>query len=248
MFDSADAYDRFMGRYSGPLAAKFAEFARVRGGQRVLDIGSGPGALTKELTERLASVTAVDPSQAFLDALQARHPEVEAALASAEDLPFADDSFDASLAQLVVHFMTDPVTGLGEMRRVTRPGGVVAACVWDLAGGRSPLTPFWEAVRELDPGVPDETERPGTRQGHLGELFAEVGLEDIDETALPVDLGHPSFEDWWEPFTMAVGPAGSYLAGLDPDRRSELRELCRSRWADGAFSMTSWAWAARGYA
>lgn len=248
MFDSADAYDRFMGRYSSPLATTFVDFAMVRSGQRVLDVGSGPGALTKELTERLASVTAVDPSQAFLDAVQARHPEIEAALASAEDLPFADDRFDASLAQLVVHFMSAPVKGLGEMRRVTRPGGVVAACVWDLGGDRSPLSPFWKAVREIDPGVPDETERPGTRQGHLGELFAEAGCVDVDETALRVDLVHPSFEDWWRPFTLAVGPAGVYLAGLDPDRRTELRELCRSRWTDGAFSITSWAWAARGHA
>lgn len=248
MFDSADAYDRFMGRYSGLLAAAFSDYAMVKGGMRVLDVGSGPGALTKELTERNTSVTAVDPSQAFVDAVQARHPEVEAFLASAEDLPFGDDSFDASLAQLVVHFMSDPVTGLGEMKRVTRPGGVVAACVWDLGGDRSPLSPFWEAVRELDPGVPDETERPGTGQGHLGELFVAAGIVDVDETALRVDLVHPDFEDWWEPYTLAVGPAGVYLAGLEPDRRRELRELCRSRWADGAFSITCWAWAARGYA
>lgn len=248
MFNSADAYDRFMGRYSGPLAAAFVDFAIVAEGQRVLDVGSGPGALTKELTERLASVTAVDPSQAFLDTVRARHPQVEIAVASAEDLPYADDSFDAALAQLVVHFMTDPVTGLREMRRVTRPGGVVAACVWDFGGGRSPLSSFWEAVRELDPGVADETERPGTRQGHLGELFVEAGFTDVDETALRVELVHPSFEDWWKPFTLGVGPAGSYLSGLDPDRQDELRELCRSRQSEGALSITSWAWAARGRA
>lgn len=245
MFDSADAYDRFMGRYSVPLASEFADFALVRGGQRVLDVGSGPGALTKELTERDAAVTAVDPSQAFLEAVRVRHPEAEAVLAPAEDLPFADGTFDAALAQLVVHFMTDPVVGLGEMKRVTRGGGVVAACVWDFGGDRSPLSPFWEAVREFDPRIPDETERPGTRRGHIGELFLAAGFADVDETALRVEVVHPNFEDWWEPFTLAVGPAGVYLAGLDPDRRNQLRERCRSRFAGGAFPITAWAWAAK---
>lgn len=248
MFDSADGYDRFMGRYSVPLASTFADFASVRDGQRVLDVGSGPGALTNELTERRILVTAVDPSQPFLDAVRARHPGVETALAHAEDLPFADDGFDAALAQLVVHFMKDPVAGLGEMRRVTRNGGVVAACVWDLGGGRSPLSPFWEAVRSLDPSVPDETERPGTRQGQLGELFAAAGFTDVDQTALRVEVRHPNFEDWWDPFTLGVGPAGSYLRSLDPDRRDELRELCRGRWPVGPFTITCWAWAARAHA
>jgi ubiquinone/menaquinone biosynthesis C-methylase UbiE len=133
----ADAYDRFMGRYSAPLAPVFAEFAAVVDGQRVLDVGCGPGALTAELTKRLGptAVCAVDPSAAFVAAVHARYPAVDVRRATAEHLPFEDGVFDATLAQLVVHFMDDPVSGLREMARVTRQRGVVAACVWDHHGG-----------------------------------------------------------------------------------------------------------------
>lgn len=248
MFQSADSYDRFMGRYSEPLAKEFADFAGIQEGQEVLDVGSGPGALTGELVRRLGidSVSAVDPSEPFITSLTARHPGVATSVASAEDLPHPDDSFDVSLAQLVVHFMSDPVAGLSEMRRVTRPGGVVTACVWDLAGGGSPLSPFWDSARELDPEVSGEGEWPGTRQGHLGELFSAAGLVDIEETALIVELEHPTFDDWWDPFTMAVGPAGAYVSGLDPTTRGELRERCRARFPDAPFLVAGKAWAARG--
>ena len=151
----ADAYDRFMGRYSVPLAPQLADFAAVAHGQRALDVGCGPGALTAELVRRLgpAAVVAVDPSEPFVVAARERHPDVRVERAAAEQLPFDDREFDASLAQLVVHFMTDPVAGLREMRRVTRELGVVAACVWDHDGGQGPLSVFWEAAHELDPDV-----------------------------------------------------------------------------------------------
>src|SRR4029079_11284314 len=176
----ADAYDRFMGRYSGPLAAPFTDLVNVEAGQRVLDVGCGPGALTAELVTRLGAgaVAAVDPSESFVAAARERQPGVDVRLAAAEQLPFGDDEFDAALAQLVVHFMSDPVAGLREMRRVTRPGGVVAACVWDHAGGRGPLSPLWEAAHALDPNVRDESELPGARHGDLKRLFEAAGLDD----------------------------------------------------------------------
>src|SRR5207342_2927305 len=150
---SADAYTRFMGRYSEPLAARFADLAGVRPGQRALDVGCGPGALTAELAGRLGAgeVCAVDPSGSFAEAVGERLPGVTVSVAAAERLPFPDAAFDAVLAQLVVHFMADPVAGLREMGRVTRERGVVAACVWDHGGGEGPLSTFWEAARELDP-------------------------------------------------------------------------------------------------
>src|SRR6266545_5759294 len=131
----ADAYDRFMGRYSALLAPQLADLAAVSAGQRVLDVGSGPGALTAELVRRLgpAAVSAVDPSETFVAATRQRYPGVSVQRASAEQLPFPHGEFDAALAQLVVHFMADPLAGLAEMARVTREGGVVAACVWDHA-------------------------------------------------------------------------------------------------------------------
>ncbi len=111
--------------------------------------------------------------------------------------------------------MSDPVAGLAEMKRVTRTGGVVAACVWDHGGGQGPLSLFWRAAHELDPEVADESKLPGVREGHLAELFEEAGLRELERTVLDSAVEHESFDDWWEPFTLGVGPAGSYVAGLD---------------------------------
>ena len=245
---AAEAYDHFMGRYSRLLSPQLADLAGVRAGQRAIDVGCGPGALTEELVARLgpASVAAVDPSEPFVAAARARNPGADVRRASAEQLPFADSTFDAALAQLVVHFMSDPIAGLAEMARVTRHGGVVAACVWDHAGAHGPLAVFWQAAREMDPDVDDESRRAGTREGHLAELFEAAGLREIEETAHAASLEHPTFDDWWEPFTLGVGPAGSHVAGLDAEGQGELRERCRSRLPTPPFVLTARAWATRG--
>ena len=247
---AADAYDRFMGRYSVLLAPQLADYAGVAAGQRVLDVGSGPGALTTELVTRLGadSVSAVDPSEPFVAAAKERHPGVDVQRSAAEQLPFEDGVFDAALAQLVVHFMADPVAGLREMGRVTRERGVVAACVWDHGGGQGPLSLFWEAARELDPEAQDESKLAGSGEGHLTELFQAAGLAEVEETALPVSVEHPTFDEWWEPYTLGVGPAGGYAAGLDPERQAALRERCREKLPDAPFVLTSRAWTARGLA
>jgi SAM-dependent methyltransferase len=243
---SAEAYLRFMGRYSEPLAAQFADLARVRDGQRVLDVGCGPGALTAELVNRAGAdaVSAVEPSASFVAAARDRLPGVHIRQSVAEQLPFPDAGFDAALAQLVVHFMADPVTGLREMGRVTRTGGMVAACVWDHAGGRGPLSAFWRAVRELDPGADDESGLAGVREGHLAQLFAQAGLGAIQVTTLTVRVRQAGFESWWGTFTLGVGPAGAYLASLPADRRDELRERCRRQLPAGPFDVSATAWAA----
>jgi Methylase involved in ubiquinone/menaquinone biosynthesis len=245
---AADAYDRFMGRYSTQLSPQLADFGGVSAGQRVLDVGCGPGALTAELVRRIGAdaVTAVDPSEAFVDAVRVRHPSVEVHRASAERLPFADGVFDAALAQLVVHFMADPVTGLREMARVTRPGGVVAACVWDHHGGRTPLTVFWQAARELDLQAKDESELAGAREGHLSSLFSEAGLTSAQETTLEASVEFASFDEWWEPFTLGVGPAGAYANALDDPARTRLRERCRELLGPPPFTVDSTAWAVSG--
>jgi len=241
---SAEAYGQFMGRYSEPLAVQFAGLAGVHDGQRVLDVGCGPGALTAELVRRLGAdaVSAVDPAARFAAAVRERLPGVDVRLAPAEQLPFPDRAFDAALAQLVVHFMADPVAGLREMRRVIRPGGTVAACVWDHAGGRGPLTAFWQAVRDLDATAADESALAGVREGHLAQLCAAAGLSATQATTLTVRVTQASFGQWWEPFTLGVGPAGSYVASLPAGRRAALRERCRQLLGEGPIEVSATAW------
>ena len=247
---AADSYARFMGRFSEPLAVQFLRAADVQPGQRALDVGCGPGALTAKLVERLGAdaVTAIDPSPPFVAAIKERLPGVDAHLGTAEHLPYSDGQFDCALAQLVVHFMADPVVGLREMGRVTRSGGVVAACVWDHAGGQGPLSTFWRAAHDLDVSAPDESSLAGARGGHLTEIMTAAGLREISEDTLAVEVKHPTFEEWWEPFTRGVGPAGAYVLSLSADRRAKLREICRGELGEGPFNVRAEAWAARGLA
>ena len=248
-FDVAgEAYGRFMGRYSEPLAPVFADWVGVRRGDRVLDVGCGPGALTAVLIDRVGAgrVAAVDPSPPFVESVRRRFPDLEVHRSAAEQLPFDDGLFDLALAQLVVHFMQDPVAGLAQMARVTARGGTVAACTWDLAGGRSPLRPLWEGASRMDPAAATESHLPGAREGHLAQLATEAGLHDVESTELSVTVTHPDFDEWWEPYTLGVGPAGDYVASLAPEAREALREECRRGLPDGPFDVTAFAWAVRG--
>ena len=245
---SADAYGRFMGRYSEQLAVELADYAGVESGQRALDVGCGAGALTAVLVARLGSsdVAALDPSEPFVEAARVRLPDVDIRLASAESIPFDDGAFDVTLAELVVQFMSDPVAGLTEMGRVTKAGGTIAACVWDHGGDTGALSPFWKVARTLDPGVDDESGLVGVREGQLVEIFEKAGVRDIRSTTLTVYEEFESFEEWWEPFTLGVGPAGAYVAGLDDDERAALRRACEQSFPIAPFTIAASAWTARG--
>jgi SAM-dependent methyltransferase len=248
MFDvPAASYGRYMGRFSEPLAVQFAELAGVRPGQRALDVGCGPGALTAQLVDHLGSnaVSAIDPSSSFVAAAQARFPDVDVRAGSAEQLPYSDDTFDAALAQLVVHFMADPVAGLAEMARVTCPGGVVAACVWDYGSGSGPLGTFWQSVHDLDPTAADESGMAGAREGHLAQLFEAAGLGRPESSSLTVTVMFETFAAWWEPYTLGVGPGGGYVAGLDSDRRELLRARCEELLPAAPFLVNASAWCVR---
>jgi SAM-dependent methyltransferase len=247
---AAEAYDRFMGRYSIQLSAPLADFAEIRAGNRVVDVGCGPGAMTAELVRRVGpgSVSAVDPSRSFVAAARARNPGIDAVVASAENLPFPDRAFDAALAQLVVHFMHDPIAGLREMSRITRRDGLVAASVWDHGTGRGPLSLFWRAALEVDPNADDESELPGARRGHLAGLFRAAELQEVEETELASSVEYASFDEWWEPYTRGVGTAGTYLAALTPDRQQAVRDRCQALLPNGPFVIDAWAWAVRGRA
>jgi SAM-dependent methyltransferase len=221
---AAEAYDRHVGRYGVELGTALAGAAGVRGGQRALDVGGGPGPLTRVLVELLGAenVAAVEPSEPFVAALRERLPGVDVRLASAEGLPFADGEFDAALAQLVVNFMADPEAGVREMRRVVRPGGAVAACVWDYPGEMLLLRAFWDAATELAPelagGRDERTNMRFDEDGELAELWRECGLEDVEAGELVVSADYESFADLWEPFTRGVGPAGAYERRLGSPR------------------------------
>jgi SAM-dependent methyltransferase len=248
---AAERYDAFMGRYSDPLAVELLRAVQPEPGDRVLDVGCGPGVLTRHLVELLGAdrVAAVDPSPPFVAAARERLPGVDVEQSSAEDLPFEDDAFDLALAQLVVPFMTDPVAGLTEMRRVTRSGGVVAATSWNHADeGASPLSFFWEVVNEVDPGAYDESTLVGTRAGDLGARFRAAGLRDVRELTFTIHVEHGSFDEWWEPYTWGVGPAGDYVTRLDDEARGGLRDRARERLGPGPISVTGAAWCAVGRA
>lgn len=247
----AEAYDRFMGRYAVSMAPAFADAAGVREGMDVLDVGCGPGPLTAELARRVgaAHVAAIDPAPQFVAACADRHPGADVRQGVAEALPWPDDGFDATLCSLVVAFMQDPDQGIREMARVTRPGGRVAACMWDVpGGGMTMLSTFWKAARQVDPQVTGEVARAGLAEGDLVERFRRAGLAEVTGGELEARVDYASFEDFWEPFTLGVGPAGEHLAALDADRAEQVREACRASLPPEPFTLTARAWLAVGAA
>jgi len=257
MFDTpAEAYDRYIGRYSGRLAAGLMQFAGVAGGQRALDVGCGPGGLTAALAERLGpgAVAAVDPSEPFVEACRRRVPGADVRAAAAETLPFADDEFDAVLSQLVVNFMRDAPAGVREMRRVARPGGAVASAVWDYAGEMTLLRRFWDAAARVDPegaAARDEGRvMRYCRPDELGALWREAGLRDVATGELRAGAGYEDYDALWAPLERGVGPAGAYVAALDEERRAALREELRDALGspEGAFTLSARAWCVSGRA
>ena len=244
---SGDAYDDFMGRYARELAPAFADFSGLRAGSTVLDVGCGSGILTLELSRRLGpeNVAAVDPSP-LVQACAARVPDADVRTGSAEALPWADASFDAALAQLVLHFLDDPVAGLVEMRRVVRPGGIVSACSWNFPQMRL-LQTFWQSARHVDPAESGERLEIGTLD-ELAHLGRQAGLESVDTAPLPVAASYRSFDELWSSFQLGVGPAGNYLARQEPSTRDAIRDEYGRRLGEpsGSFTLTAEAWALRG--
>jgi SAM-dependent methyltransferase len=252
---AAEAYDRHVGRYGAQLASGLAEVAGVRPGQRALDVGCGPGPLTVVLADRLGArnVSAVDPSDAFVEACRARVPGADVRVGVGERLPFAAGEFDVVLAQLVVQLMDDRVGGVREMARVARPGAVVAACVWD-SSTMPLLRSFWDAALAVAPeraGELDEAQRVGyPRTEELGELLEAGGLGQVSTGELMVYADYDSFEDLFRPFAAGVGHSGTCFAALDHQDQARLRADARQRLdvEDGPFRLTARAWWARGIA
>ena len=225
----AAAYDRHVGRYGAQLASAMIDFAAIEPGIRALDVGCGPGALTAALMERLgrANVTGADPSEPFVEACRARLPGADVVVAPAESLPFGDDAFDAALSQLVVNFMRNPEEGVREMARVTRPGGVVASCVWDYAGEMRLLRAFWDAAREVDLDRAARADEGVVMrwcgEGELAELWRLAGLDHVRFGPISVRAGYAGFEELWSPLPTGVAPSGAFCKSLDEDRRAALK-------------------------
>ncbi|MDQ6657405.1 MAG: methyltransferase domain-containing protein [Actinomycetota bacterium] len=250
IFDApAAGYDRLIGRYLPTLAPALADNAAVGPGMRVLDVGCGPGGLTQELVSRVgaASVAAIDPSPPFVQACRLRNPGADVREGFAESLPFDDGSFDAALSSLVVGFMTDPVAGIREMARVTKPGGLVVACVWDRQG-MTALRIFGQTMVRLDPALSGDIKLTGDAEGELARVFTAAGLAHIDEGVLLANGHYADFDDWWEPFTLGIGPHGAYYQTLDDERRETLRLACREQFKtpDQPFTLEARARCARG--
>lgn len=249
---SSSAYDSFMGRYSRPLAVLFADSVGIVRGASALDVGCGPGALTGVLVDRLGAdaVSAFDPSLPFVAECTAAYPGVDVRAGRAEAIPFDDDRFDIALAQLVLHFVSDPMVAGVELRRVVRPGGIVGACVWDFEGGMEMLRLFWDAAVDADSAAPDEarTMRFG-RDGEIADWLGDAGLDEVAETKLVVTSMYTGFDELWSGFLAGVGPAGSYCVSLPADQQEAVRQGMFDRLGapDGELILTATAQSAHGH-
>jgi SAM-dependent methyltransferase len=256
MFAASAGYERFMGRWSRRLALQHVAFAGVQDGHRVLDVGTGTGALASALESALPSseLVGIDPSEGFIAAANknAKSTRARFEVGDAQALRFEDAVFDQAMALLVMNFIPDPNKAVGEMRRVTRPGGIVSACVWDYDAGMQMLRFFWDEVVALDPAMAPKDERNMklSRKGQLGELWARAGLTNIGEAALTIEQAYASFDDYWGPFLKGAGPGGAYVVSLADDRRRQLEARLRQRLLggreDGAFVLQARAWCVRG--
>jgi SAM-dependent methyltransferase len=257
MFGNAQAYERFMGRWSRQIAPLLVGFAAVPDTGRVLDIGSGTGSLAFEVAKQKTGVhvTGIDPSPEYVDYAGSKNPfrdRVAFRTGDAQRMDFADATFAASVSLLVFNFIADSVKALREARRATKPHGRIAAAVWDYGGRMRMLREFWDAATELDPSADklDEKNMPLCRSGDLSRLWRQGGLEHIHEAPLETETRFSSFSDYWEPFLLGQGPAGAYVRKLDHSRVQALRSAVRRRVArsseDEAFALPARVWAVRG--
>jgi len=256
VWENAESLERYVGRWSRLVAREFVAWLQVPPGSRWLDVGCGSGALTETVLAEAEpeSIEGVDTSEAFVAYAASRvtDPRASFAVADAQALDRPDAAYDAVASSLVLNFLPDPARGAAEMRRVVRPGGVVAGYVWDYAGEMQLMRRFWDAAAELDPAAADLDEgrrMAGCNPADLEALFSGAGLEEVETRAIDVPTVFADFDDYWSPFEGGQGPAPGYCVSLPPDRRAALRERLRETLpaaADGSISLVARAWAVRG--
>jgi len=257
MFADAEAYERFMGRWSRLVAPQLVDFTGVPDQGRFLDVGSGTGSLAFALAERRprAHVVGIDPSTEYVEFAKSRNPypdRVSFEPGDAQQLRFADAAFDASLSLLVFNFIPDAAKALREVRRVTKPGGRISAAVWDYGDGMRMLRAFWDAVVSVDGKAEkrDERHMPLCRAGELAELWRAQGLQEVREQPLTIAMRFTAFSDCWDAFLLGQGPAGAYVASLGRDQVRALREEVKRRLSphaeDQPFTLSARAWSVCG--
>jgi len=254
----AAGYEQVMGRWSKKLAPLFIDFAGLANGEKVLDVGCGTGSLTFTLTKfaDLGEISAIDYSPVFVEAANRRNtdPRIKIQQADACALPFEDDTFDRALALLVLHFVPEADKAVAEMRRVVRPGGVVAAVVWDHLGGMPGMRMMVDTVAVLTEGGRQLRNRycfqPMMQPGEMKQSFVEQGLADVAETELMIRMDYQNFDDYWAPIAAGEGPLGKFMATLDAAERTRtdaaVRDAYEAGRPDGPRSFANVAWACRG--
>ena len=257
MFADAEAYDQFMGRWSRLVALRLVDFTDIPESGRILDVGSGTGSLAFAIAARQARahVLGVDPSREYVTYAASRNrfaDRVNFEVGDAQQLRFSHASFDAALSLLVFNFIPDSKKALLELRRVTKPGGKISAAVWDYGGGMRMLRAFWDAAVRIDPQADklDEKHMPLCRAGELSALWRQCGLENIHEQSIDITMEFKSFADYWNPFLLGQGPAGSYVRRLARDRlpalRTEVYRLLALPAEDSRFVLPARMWSVRG--
>jgi SAM-dependent methyltransferase len=250
VWEQGEPYERYVGRWSRPVARELVGWLAVPPGREWLDVGCGTGALSATILElgEPAAVTGVDPAEGFVAHARATVAGATFVVGDAQQLPFPDSAFDAVVSALVLNFVPDPGRAAGEMARVAR--GQVAAYVWDYAGRMELMRHFWDAAGELDPKARELDEgrrfRAFERPDNLEALFSGAGLSEVESRAIDVPTVFRDFEDYWQPFLGGQGPAPAYATSLPEDERARLRELLRERLGDGPIELAARAWAVRG--